>query len=137
MKLKGFLLPEKTVSFDVPGCPGFQVELTYLSRDEMQKLIKKCTKTKYDSKTRQPVENLDEDTFTEEYAKRTIKGWTGFKYKYAREFLLLEEGDLDEEIDFTEENVITMLKDSMSFEKWVADMTGNLENFTKSNSTEK
>lgn len=136
MNLKGLLLPERTVSFEVPGCPEFKVELTYLSREEMQKLLKKCTKTKFDNKNRQPVESLQEDMFAEEYAKRTIKGWEGFKYKYAKEFLLLEDGDDEEIVDYNEANVVTMLKDSMSFEKWVTDMTGNLENFTKPSSTE-
>ena len=134
MNLKGLLLPERTVSFEVAGCPGFEIELTYLSREEMQKLLKKCTTTKFDSRTRKPEETLNEETFSEEYAKRTIKGWKGFKYKHAKQFVLLQDTeDEEEDIEYNEDNAVFMLKQSSSFEKWVTDMTGDLENFTKSN----
>lgn len=132
MSLKNLLLPERTVTFDMPGMPQFTIDLTYLSRDEMQKLIKKSTKTKYDSRTRAPVETLDEEAFAEEYAKRCIKGWKGFKYKYAKEFILLDDkADDEEEIEFNEEDAVLLLQKSAPFERWITEMTGDLENFTK------
>ena len=39
---------------------------------------------KFDKKTRQPEEKLDEDKFLVEYCKAVIKGWSGLKISLPR-----------------------------------------------------
>jgi len=78
---------------------------------------------------------MDDDKFVTEYTKAVIKGWKGFKLEYAKNMLLL--GDMtpeqeQQELDFTQENVEVLMKNSGDFDTWVTEMVGDLENFTKS-----
>ena len=106
VSLASLMTASKTVSVDFPGYTGFSVDLCYLAREELLKLRKKCVKTRWDKKTHQPIEELDEEKFLVEYTKGVIKGWTGLKYRYLEELLLVDIGDLDQEIQltFTNEN---------------------------------
>ena len=78
---------------------------------------------------------MDDDKFLFEYTKAVIKGWKGFKLGYAKNMLLL--GDLtseeeEKELEFTQDNVEVLMKNSTDFDTWVTEMVGDLENFTQS-----
>ncbi|MEK9895688.1 MAG: hypothetical protein VW518_04585 [Burkholderiaceae bacterium] len=126
------MTPSKTVTIDFPGYSGFKVDLTYLAREELVKLRKKCLSTKFNKKTHTPEEVLDEEKFIVHYTESVIKGWTGLKYRYLEEFLLVDISSLDpdEELPYTEENAKTMMKNSSGFDTWVTETVGDLENFT-------
>ena len=132
VSLASLMTASKTVSVDFPGYAGFSVDLCYLAREELLKLRKKCVKTKWDKKTHQPIEELDEEKFLVEYTKGVIKGWTGLKYRYLEELLLVDIGDLDpeDELPFTQENSELLMKNAASFDTWVTETSGELENFT-------
>ncbi|MAH72851.1 MAG: hypothetical protein CMK29_01985 [Porticoccaceae bacterium] len=133
VSLATLLTPSKTVGIDFPGCDGMEIKLCYLGREEMIKLRKKCLTTKFNRKTRQPEETLDEDKFLVNYCDSVIKGWTGFKYKYLEELLLVDISSMDPEDDFvyTSENAELLMKNSTSFDTWVTDTVSELENFTQ------
>ena len=63
VSLASLMTPSKTVSIDFPGYAGMSVELTYLAREELLKLRKRCVSTKFNKKTHQPEEDLDDDKF--------------------------------------------------------------------------
>ena len=135
VSLKSLMTPSKTVNFDYPGFDGFSVELCYLAREELVKLRGRCVSQVFNRKTRSYEEQMDDDKFVTEYTKAVIKGWKGFKLGYAKHLLLL--GDLNEEqesqeLEFTQENVEVLMKNSGDFDTWVTEMVGDLENFTKS-----
>lgn len=135
VSLKSLMTPSKTVNFDYPGFDGFSVELCYLAREELVKLRGRCVSQVFNRKTRSYEEQMDDDKFVTEYTKAVIKGWKGFKLGYAKHLLLL--GDLSEEqeaqeLEFTQENVEVLMKNSGDFDTWVTEMVGDLENFTKS-----
>jgi hypothetical protein len=132
ISLASLITPSKTVSLDFPGFTGMTVDLTYLGREEMLKLRKRCLTTKFDKKTRQPEENLDEDKFIVEYCKAVIKGWSGLKYRYLEELLLVDVSDFDadDELPYTQENAELLMKNSNGFDTWVTESVGDLENFT-------
>lgn len=132
VSLASLMTPSKTVSIDFPGYTGLEVDLCYLAREELLKLRKKCVSTKFDKKTRQPEEILDEDKFLTEYCKAVIKGWKGFKYRYLEEFLLVDVSDLDpnDELAYNQENAELLMKNSNNFDTWVTETVGDLENFT-------
>ena len=75
---------------------------------------------------------LDEDKFLTEYCKAVIKGWEGLKYRYLEELLLVDIGDLDPEdnLPFTQDNAELLMKNSTTFDTWVTETVGDLENFT-------
>lgn len=133
VSLATLMTPSKTVSIDYPEMDGFSVDLTFLARDEILKLRNKCLKQKFNKKTRAFEEQLDEDTFLTEYVKVIIKGWSGFKYKYLEEMMLIDTTslDLENELPFTQENAELLMKNSPDFDTWVTETVGDLENFTK------
>ena len=134
VSLASLLTPSKTVAVDFPGYKGFYVDICYLGRDELVKLRKRCISTKFNKRTHQPEENLDEDKFLEEYVSAVIKGWKGLKYSYLEEFLLVDisKQNPDDELAFNQENAELLMRNSNSFDTLVTDTVSNLENFTGS-----
>ena len=134
VSLASLMTPSKTVSIDFPGYDGMKVSLCYLAREELLKLRKKCVTTKFSKKTRQPEEILDEDKFLVEYCKSVIKTWSGFKYSYLEELLLVDISGLDpdDELLYTQDNAQLLMKNSNDFDTWVTETVGDLENFTSS-----
>ena len=132
VSLASLMTPSKTVEIDFPGYTGFSVDLCYLAREELIKLRKKCINTKWNKKTHQPEEDLDEDKFLTEYSKAVIKGWKGLKYRYLEELLLVDVSNLDpdDELAFTLENAQLLMKNANDFDTWVTETVGDLENFT-------
>ena len=61
MELKKLMVDTKSIWIDFPGLENFQIEVSNLSRKELTGLRKRCTSNKFDRKSRQIVENLDED----------------------------------------------------------------------------
>ena len=131
VSLASLMTSSKTFTIDFPGYTGFTVDLTYLAREELIKLRKRCLKTKWDKKTHQPLEELDDEKFLVEYTKAVLKGWSGLKYRYLEELLLVDIGDLDpdDELPFTQENAELLMKNATSFDTWVTETAGELENF--------
>ena len=132
VSLSSLLTPSKTVSVDFPGYTGMSVDLCYLGRDELIKLRKRCISTKFNRKTRQPEEELDEDKFIIEYCRAVIKGWSGIKFRYLEELLLVDVSNLDpeDELPYTQDNAELLMKNSNVFDTWVTEAVGDLENFT-------
>ena len=138
VSLASLMTPSKTVEIDFPGHAGFKVSLCYLAREELLKLRKKCISQKFDRKTRQPTEVLDEEKFLTEYVKAVIKGWSGFKYRILEELLLVDTSNLDpeDELGYSQENAELLMKNSSDFDTWVTETVADLENFTTSRSSE-
>ena len=134
ISLASLMTPSKTVSIDFPGYSDMEVSLCYLAREELLKLRKKCVSTKFDKKTRQPEEMLDEEKFLVEYCKAVIKGWSGLKFSYLEELLLVDVSayDPNDELPYTQENAELLMKNSNVFDTWVTETVGDLENFTGS-----
>ena len=133
VSLASLLTPSKTVSIDFPGMEGFTVDLCYLAREELIKLRNKSVTQKFNKKTRAFEDTLDENKFLVEYVKAIIKGWRGLKYSYLEELLLVDISSLDpdDELEFSQENAETLMKNATDFDSWVNETTGDLENFTK------
>ena len=133
VSLASLLTPSKTVSIDFPGMEGFTVDLCYLAREELIKLRNKSITQKFNKKTRAFEDSLDENKFLVEYVKAIIKGWKGLKYSYLEELLLVDISSLDpnDELEYTQANAETLMKNASDFDSWVTEVTGDLENFTK------
>jgi len=134
VSLSSLITESKTVGIDFPGFPGCNVELCYLGKSELLKLRKRSLKTNWDKKTRQPLEELDEDKFIHEYSKAVIKGWKGLKYRYLEELLLVDIAELnpEDELPYTQENAELLMTNSSTFDTWVTETVSELENFTGS-----
>lgn len=131
MKLTDLMVDTKSAWIDFPGCPGFQVEVANLARKELVALRKRCVSQKFDRKTRQMVEELDEDKFVIEFAKATIKGWKGLKLKYLEDLILvnLSGQDPDTELEYDSEQAEVMVQNSTEFDNWINEVVFDLANF--------
>ena len=134
ISLASLMTPSKTVTMEYPGIDGFKVDITYLAREELLKVRNKCVKQKFNKKTRQFEDELDEDRFLTEYVKGVIRGWTGLKYADLSQLLLVDVSaqDPEGELVYSQENAEVLMKNSNDFDTWVTEITGDLENFTES-----
>lgn len=133
MKLQDLMVDTKAAWIEFPGCPGFEVKVANLARKELVALRKRCVHTKFDRKTRQPEEVLDEEKFIREFSQATIKGWKGFKLKYLEDLLLvdLKGQDTESELEYSEDQAELLISNSSEFDTWVNEVVFDLANFRR------
>lgn len=134
ISLQSLLTPQKVVEVDYPGYEGFKLKIAFLSREEIIKIRKRCTITKFDKRSRQPLDELDEELFLKNYVNAVVRGWTGLKFKFLQELMLVDLSgvqDLEAELEYNEENALVLLKNSSEVDGFITEVTGDLANFTK------
>lgn len=131
MELKKLMVDSKAVWIDFPGLAGFSVEVANLSRKELTGLRKRCTSQKFDRKTRQLVETLDEDKFVSEFAEASVKNWKGLTVEHLETLLLIDtEGqDPSSEVSYSKENAEVLVTNSSEFDTWLNEVVFDLDNF--------
>jgi len=131
MELKKLMVDTKSVWVDFTGIDGFSVEVVNLSRKELTALRKKCTTTKFNRRTRQPEENLDEEKFVTEFSNASIKNWKGLTLEKLQDLLLIDIGDQDpkSELEYSPENAETLVNNSSEFDTWLNEVVFDLDNF--------
>jgi hypothetical protein len=130
LSLKSMLVPSKTNTVEYPGMPGFEVTISFLSRETLQAIRKKATKTSF--KNRQPVEELNDDLFLQLYAENSIKGWKGLKLKYLEQLAPVDiaGSDPESELEFTNEDALALMKASSNFDSFISEQVTDLGNFS-------
>ena len=131
MDLKKLMVDTKAVWIDFPGLKGFEVEVANLSRKELTGLRKRCTTTKFDRKTRQAVEDLDEEKFVTEFSRSVIKNWKGLTLEHLETLLLVDIDNQDpkKELEYSESNAETLVSSSTEFDTWLNEVVFDLDNF--------
>jgi hypothetical protein len=127
--IKTLIVPNKTVEAEFPGLMGFKLKLCFLSRETLTTIRKKSTKTVF--KNRQMTEDFDEDLFLQLYVQNTIKGWTGLTLAHLSTLLPIELGDQDPQtlVDFTDDNALSLMKNSSNFDSFITEQVTDLGNF--------
>jgi len=131
MDLKKLMVDTKAAWIDFPGLKGFEVEVANLSRKELTGLRKKCTSTKFDRKTRQALEVLDEEKFVTEFTNSVVKNWRGLTLEHLETLILVDISgeDASKELEFTKENSETLVSSSTEFDTWLNEVVFDLDNF--------
>jgi hypothetical protein len=108
------------------------LQLSFLSREILLNVRKKSTKTTF--KNRQPQEEFNEDLFLQLYTENAIKGWSGFKLKYLEQLapVDLTGQDLEDFLEFTNENALYLMKNSSNFDAFISEQVSDLANFSMS-----
>lgn len=134
LSLKNLLVPSKAVEVEYPGMPGFKIDLAFLSRETLVSIRKKSTKVSF--KNRQPVEDFNDELFLQLYVENAVKGWSGLKLKYLEQLapVDLTGQDLEDELAFTTENALYLMKNSSDFDAFVSEQVSDLANFSNSSS---
>ncbi len=132
LSLKSLLVPSKQVEVEYPGMPGFLIQIAFLSRETLLNIRKKSTKTTF--KNRQPTEEFNEDLFLQLYVENAVKGWTGLKLQYLEQLapVDLSGQDLENDLEYTAENALFLMKNSSNFDAFITEQVSDLGNFSKS-----
>ena len=135
MSLQKMLIPSKTTWVEYPGLNGFEVQLAYLTRDELMKLRSKALNNKINRKTRQVEEEVDSDLFQTLYIAAVIKDWKGLKYKYLNKLAPFDLSgvEAEDEEPYSSESAEVLMKNSSDFDSFVSSTLDDVENFTQSN----
>jgi len=81
-KIKNLVAKETTTWVDFPDIDGFAVNIRFLNREDLMKVRNASLTYKFNKRTRQREEEIDNDRFLENYAEKAIVGWKGLKVKH-------------------------------------------------------
>jgi len=132
-KIKNLVAKETTTWVEFPDIDGFEVNLRYLTREDLMKIRNASLSYKFNKRTRQREEEVDNDKFLEHYAQKAIVGWKGLKAKHLPVLLPVDISSMDanENIDYSEEEAVELLKSSTIFDQFVTDAMNDFEQFSK------
>lgn len=136
ISLSSLLVPSKAVEVDYPGLDGLKISVAFLSREELVKLRKKATKIVY--KNRVQTDELNEDLFLKLYTESVVKGWTGFKYKYLQDLLLVDLSNVKDAeacLPFNIDNALALMKGSVEFDSFISETVNDLSVFSRVSKT--
>lgn len=131
--IKKLMVTEKVTEVDFPDIDGFKVQLCYVGRDRMMKIRNQALVYKFNKRTRQREEEVDNDKFLEAYADAVIKGWSGLTVKGLSTLLPIDTSGVDakEEVPYSADDALLLLKNSTIFDQFVTDSLNNFEVFER------
>jgi len=134
ISIQSLMVPSREAEVDFPGVEGFKVKIAFQSREELIKLRKKATTTKF--KNRKLEEDVDEELFLSLYTKAVVKGWSGLTVKGLSRLMLVDTGKAapDAAVEFNEENALALMKGCSEFDSFVSDTVSDIANFPQSSS---
>jgi hypothetical protein len=137
-KIKNLVAKETTTWVEFPDIDGFEVNLRYLTREDLMKIRNQSLTYKFNKRTRQREEEIDNDKFLDHYAEKAIVGWKGLKVKHLPVLLPVDISSMDanENIDYSEEEALELLKSSTVFDQFVTDAMNDFEQFSKQKAEE-
>ena len=123
---------ETAIEVEFPDIDGFVISLVYLNRDDLTKIRNRSLSYKFNKRTRQREEEIDNDKFLEEYTKKAIRGWKGLYVKDLPQLLPIDMSNADpgEEITYNETEALELIKNSTVFDLFVTDSMQDYEKFT-------
>ena len=132
-KIKNKIVKESSTWVEFPDIDGFEISLQYLTRDDLMKIRNASLTYKFNKRTRQREEEIDNEKFLESYAQKAIRDWKGLKMKHLPILLPVDISgdDPDEEVEYSEEDAIELLKNSTIFAQFITDTMNDFEQFSK------
>ena len=137
-KIKNLVAKETTSWVEFPDIEGFEIELVYLNREDLMKIRNRSLTFKFNNRTRQREEEIDNDKFLEAYSEKAIKGWKGLKAKHLPDLLPVDISNMDSEelIEYNEDEALELLKNSTVFDQFVTDCMNDYDQFSKKKAEE-
>lgn len=112
---------------------NIKFKLVFLSKPELQALIGKHTKVDW-NKQHQKEETLNAEKLTEEILDTCVKGWSGLTYEWLQQHIPLDMSKIDNpkaEIEFSRENLNTIVKNAFGIDSWILESVKNAANFSE------
>tara|TARA_Y100000389_G_C17436220_1_gene505708 strand:- start:668 stop:1099 length:432 start_codon:yes stop_codon:yes gene_type:complete len=132
-KIKKMMAEKSSVWIEYPDVAEFSVNLNYLTREDLMKIRNASLTYKFNKRTRQREEEVDNDRFLENYAEKAIIGWKGLKVKHMPALMPVDISgmDIEEDVDYSNEDAIELLKNSTVFDQFITDAMNDFEQFSK------
>lgn len=131
--IKNLMINDKIIEVEFPDSNGFFVNLAYLSRDKLVKIRNRSLVVKFNKRSRQREEEVDNEKFLEEYSREVIKGWRGLTIRELARIMPIETAgaNLDQQVPYTEEDALALLQGSPIFDQFVTDCMNDFELFER------
>jgi len=131
MNLKNLMVDMKSTWISYPGLDGFEVNVAHLGREKVMNIRKSCMESKFDRKTRQPYEELNDKKFIRKFTDATVLDWRGLKLPYLEQLMLVDisSEDPEKELPYSQENAELLVSNSTDFDQWLNEAVHDLENF--------
>lgn len=125
------MVTEKTSSVEFPDMDGFTVDVCYVGRDRMMKIRNSALTYKFNKRTRQREEEIDNDKFLDAYTEAVIKGWSGLTVKKLGQLIPVDLSKMDpkEEVPYSHEDALVLIKNSTIFDQFITDTLNDFEKF--------
>ena len=123
---------ETVVDVEFPDIEGFVISLVYLTREDLLKIRNASLSFKFNKRTRQREEEIDNDKFLAAYTERAIRDWRGLKVKHLPLLLPVDISSMDGEdnIDYSLEEAIDLVRNSTVFDQFITDTMNEFEQFS-------
>lgn len=127
------MINEKVVEVEFPDSDNFYVSLTYLNREKLTKIRNRSLTIKFNKRSRQREEEVDNEKFLEEYAREVVRGWRGLTIRELARLMPIETAgaNLEQEVPYSEEDALELLRNSTIFDQFVTDCQNDFEVFEK------
>ena len=131
--IKNLMISDKIIEVEFPDSNSFYVNLAYLSRDKLVKIRNRSLVVKFNKRSRQREEEVDNEKFLEEYSREVIKGWRGLTIRELARIMPVEtsNANLDQEVPYTQEDALALLQGSPIFDQFVTDCMNDFELFER------
>ena len=132
-KIKNLIAEKSSVWVEYPDIDGFELNLKYLTREDLMKIRNASLTYKFNKRTLQREEEIDNDRFLENYAEKAILGWKGLKVKHMPALMPVDISGIDgeDDIEYSSEDAIELLKNSTVFDQFITDTMNDFEQFSK------
>lgn len=132
-RIKSLLVTgDKTIDVEFPEVDGFVVTVSYIPREDLVKIRNQSLVYKFNKRTRQREEEVDNEKFIEAYCDRVIKNWKGLKVKDLPKILPVDISNMNSEelVPYSQEEAVALLKNSSIFDQFITDTVNDLEQFS-------
>jgi hypothetical protein len=129
--IKNLMVTDKVTEVEFPDIDGFKVNICYLGRDKLMKIRNGALVYKFNKRTRQREEEVDNDKFLDAYTEAVIKGWSGLTVRGLSHLLPVDVSRMDpkKEIPYSAEDALDLIKNSTIFDQFISDTLNNFDTF--------
>jgi|GEM_PF-5383185 len=122
-----------SVWVEYDAIPGFMVEIAYVSKQHMIKIVESCTKHIYDKEERKFKDDLDRGKVAHHWAEKVLLSWKGLTLEGFQKLFPIEvtEKDRKNEVPPEYKNRVTIIWESAEFENWCLAVATSPEYFVK------
>lgn len=123
---------EKIITTQYPDT-DFYVDINFVSMDKLTSIRTAALVNKFNPRTRDREETVDNDKFIDGYARAIIKGWKGLDIQTLSKIMAVDAASENpkEEIPYSHEEAVELLQNSPNFLSFITDTLNDFEKFSQ------